>query len=825
MQPDDADTALAALQDNAAELLSFAQCDLTEADTRCKIIDLLFKRVLGWQETAIRREDYADGSYADYVFESGNNRFVLEAKRTGIWFDMPAMPGLRARRDGILSKSTALAQALKQVTAYCRERSIPVGAVSNGLQLAVTLASPDLPEGYDTLLFDGLTAIENNFVALWNIFSPVTSAEEALTRYAEARGTLRPLPQYVRRLLDEYTLPDEVLSRNPMDAVLRPIIATYFSDLVDPSKLDVLREVYVDTERQIQYERQLMMLLEDRTPQLGVPVQPVRTTKKQAPGFAEAMAAAGGEGTVYLIVGGVGAGKTTFAYRFFHHLLTPELAERLIWVVVDFTRVTGETGDLGPFVDDSVLQQLREVHPHVDVDSFEVLQRIYEPEISLLRRGVLKPYYQADKSEFDKQVARYLGEWMNDKQGHIQRIVRYLAKTLGRALCVVFDNADQLDEDFQHRALILAFQKSRTWRCTGLLAVREETFWRHRQKPPFDAYHQTVYHITAPRLSNVLAKRLEVAKRDHGSEKVTIARGRGGQVSNIELGEFLEIIVASFLGNDDQNMLLIDALASNDVRAALDMFAVFLTSGHTNADEYIATFMKSGSYFVPFYQVLRSIALGDRRHYDSDKSPVVNLFELQEDGFYSHFTRIRLLRHLQERVSIQTPPVRGFVHVPALFQDFRHVTRDEESLRRVIDPLLGHGLVQAANGYRVQGDAADAVKITASGHYYLNTLISSFAYLELCAMDTPLKSRQAIERLESVVTQRMSREQVLRGRLQRVEILLDYLQEEERAESSAWERSGLSPFVVGPIIPEIAGIFATERSLIEGRVNRWGLRD
>ena len=48
--------------------------DLSEADTRAKIIDPLFLDILGWTEDDIRRESHVHKGYLDYVFSIDGTR-------------------------------------------------------------------------------------------------------------------------------------------------------------------------------------------------------------------------------------------------------------------------------------------------------------------------------------------------------------------------------------------------------------------------------------------------------------------------------------------------------------------------------------------------------------------------------------------------------------------------------------------------------------------------------------------------------------------------------------------------------------------------------
>jgi|SRR5579884_1824453 len=59
-----------------------ADPDMNEAETRAKLIDRLFKDVLGWSENEIRRAEPTAEGCADYVFGVGYAYLHVEAKRT-----------------------------------------------------------------------------------------------------------------------------------------------------------------------------------------------------------------------------------------------------------------------------------------------------------------------------------------------------------------------------------------------------------------------------------------------------------------------------------------------------------------------------------------------------------------------------------------------------------------------------------------------------------------------------------------------------------------------------------------------------------------------
>src|SRR5262245_19668193 len=62
-------------------LFTIGERTLTESDTRAKLIDPLFKTVLGWSEAEIRREEPVATGYVDFVLGSEFSHILIEAKR------------------------------------------------------------------------------------------------------------------------------------------------------------------------------------------------------------------------------------------------------------------------------------------------------------------------------------------------------------------------------------------------------------------------------------------------------------------------------------------------------------------------------------------------------------------------------------------------------------------------------------------------------------------------------------------------------------------------------------------------------------------------
>src|SRR5437867_2349903 len=158
----DYDEGFAALKRLAASEPDRAQAGRNEATTRLQVIDRLLFETLGWDRHDCTAEDSQDGRFADYALLAPRRVLVVEAKKEGVYFELPAGAVTQSPRIGIRyfeKQAPAVFGAIRQAIDYCQARGTPVGAVCNGHQIVAFLASrldgvPPL-DG-DALVFDSL---------------------------------------------------------------------------------------------------------------------------------------------------------------------------------------------------------------------------------------------------------------------------------------------------------------------------------------------------------------------------------------------------------------------------------------------------------------------------------------------------------------------------------------------------------------------------------------------------------------------------------------------------------------------------------------------
>ena len=149
---------------------SFKSEDLTESDTRSKLIDFILKDVLGWSEIDISREGHVDSGYYDYKISIAGFNMVLEAKRQFKDFTIPT--GAKHAKLSTLYKENK--EVIDQIKGYLVDLGQSIGVITNGHQFLIAkfVNTNGVPwKDIDCFIYNGLTEIEESFVDFWNNLS------------------------------------------------------------------------------------------------------------------------------------------------------------------------------------------------------------------------------------------------------------------------------------------------------------------------------------------------------------------------------------------------------------------------------------------------------------------------------------------------------------------------------------------------------------------------------------------------------------------------------------------------------------------------------
>jgi hypothetical protein len=354
--------ALRAAYEGSTQLL--LQETLSEADVRAKIIDPLFCVGLGWPEEQIRRErQTGSGEFIDYECGRPNTLVVVEAKRATKPFAMPQITHRRTfALSGLIAADKDLKEAVEQVARYCQDEGCSHAAVTNGIQLVIFKAlRSDRPwRKGEALVFRSPEEILDGFAELWNVLSyPSVRAGSLPAFFAYPDET----PRHHKSVISTLANPDEKLVRNELHSELIPVLRTVFEDLTDEQQADVLRDCYVYTSQLQATADDFIITITDLPPTyLKGQVEHLQIGRSGAPPIQraiETIATLRRRGTVLLLLGGVGAGKTTFLRQVRVKYCAKTIDESGAFYYVDF-RGAPRTPPFEEFVFRTIRNQLNE---------------------------------------------------------------------------------------------------------------------------------------------------------------------------------------------------------------------------------------------------------------------------------------------------------------------------------------------------------------------------------------------------------------------------------------------------------------------------------
>lgn len=164
------DKSLKAFNTFIEQFEGFKSLDMSESDTRSKLIDFMFKDVLGWAEEDILREESVDSGYYDYKFSTSDFAFIVEAKKNFASFNLPERH--RMVTLGTLFKGNK--EVITQIRRYLFDKGLAFGVITNGHQYIVSQFLNTSGEDWKknkALIFKSIDDVSENFIPFYNCLS------------------------------------------------------------------------------------------------------------------------------------------------------------------------------------------------------------------------------------------------------------------------------------------------------------------------------------------------------------------------------------------------------------------------------------------------------------------------------------------------------------------------------------------------------------------------------------------------------------------------------------------------------------------------------
>ena len=718
---------------------SYKELDLSESDTRSKILDKLLIEVLGWTEFDIEREGWVRVGFFDYELKTAVFQFVIEAKKNFSEFKLPAK-GNEVKLKSIYNGNKDVFDQIRQ---YVFERGLSYGVITNGTQFIIGQFSNTQGKDWKEqkcIFFKDLSDIKANFDKFYDLLS-----REAISNYGRIKIT--ETSNIAKTIVKDYSLKRKTseLVRNQISQQLIPIINKVFEEIYNTETLEgkkILEDCYVENKDVKKYNSELGFIFADNPPTFDTRIIPVQNTEKTQEQLKDQIFT---DVNILpdpiILIGTAGAGKTTFIKYFSEVLLSKKYKKNRPLVYLDFRLYTSQTIRDTRFIYDNIIKQLENDYPELNLTRFNILKTIYKSEIDKKKQGTWS-YFVNNEEKINEATANLIDEIQKDPITHLVAITNYLLYKCNKRICVLFDNADQLNEADQKEVFLLGNGINRNLKSIAIISLREGYFYKWKNKPPFNAYQSIVYHITAPPYREVLEKRINYVMKKFDFQAIDLTaenkqvKFQRGSLEHL----FKNLYDTLFNSKNSDVMEFLEETSYPNTRQGLENFKSFLLSGHSKISEYMS-FEYGVGQGIPIWEFFKSVALDSNYYYETSKSKVVNVFYPSKNNT-NHFTKIRLLNYLFQKLKRSAKKI-DFFPVDDITNEFLKAGYSVDIIEEELQELFDFKLISTSEysediEEESQIEIDSMISITSVGVYYFKSLISRFHYLDLIVQDTPI---------------------------------------------------------------------------------------
>jgi DNA-binding PadR family transcriptional regulator len=743
-----------------------------EATTRLHLIDQLIFDCLGWDKEDCITEESQNREYTDYSLYAPHRLLIVEAKREGLYFELPAGMTDHTYTIRFFKKThKEIYAAIEQGVNYCLKRGTPFGFVCNGHQLIAFLGSrtdgvSPLDEEAEVLVFDSLQSMEERFFELWqNISKPGIQAHRLSS--ALQKHKISPPPEKLSAKILGYP---GYKNRNDIQNDLQILGELIIEDLIQSfNKVEFLKECYCESGAMSQYATINKRILETRYSALfqqtaeAPSLQPLVTRDGVNP---QALAQSISRRPI-LLLGDVGVGKSIFIQHLINVTAADLIANSMVFYV-DFGVNPTLASELRPYLLGELNRQLLEGHG-IDIEENGFVRGVYRGDLYRFQRSAYSYLLETNPNEYKRHESEMLLNKIQDHDSHLKISFNHLAKARQKQIIIILDNIDQRPYEFQQQVFLIGQSMAETWTATVYLTIRPETFYKSKTSGTLSAYHVKAFTISPPRIDRVIQKRLEYAIKLLDKGEIPGLQGIGANLTTIS--QYLIALSRSFTVNDEL-IEFIDNVSSGNVRLALDLIKIFIGSGHVDTRKIT----QRHRYVIPLHEFMRAVIHGDQEYFDSSKSEFINVYDISSADGKEHFLCLLLLAQVDRWG--QAANTNGYTARATLIEFAQNHGFQLNQISYALQRLVDKKLIETNT--KTLGEDADSplyYRITSMGALYYKKLVGLFAYVDPMVADTPI--------LDTEVRSKISDVHFIDDRLERAKVFYSYLAEQWKLVASA----------------------------------------
>lgn len=774
--------------------------DANEAETRKKLIDVVIENVLGWTTDDISYEERVseDGetTYADYIIRTADVSILIEAKRLGSTFY--TVPEKKKVKLSTFSEDDLTGKAIKQAREYCRKKSIPFAAVTNGSQWIIFPAVRT-----DSVSFSDSTALV--FDSIERILGEESSHfRDLLSRDGVIEGNLaleligRKTDQFDERRLNKFFKGISIKKENPIYPLIEGAVVSAFSDSIVDNDNSILEKCYVKNADRKKFDNRIEMHLQKREPLFNSqPKRPMR--KRESSSLVDSInkASHNKKPLAILILGTVGTGKTTFL-QYTRRISSASFFEEKEkqpyphWIEIDFRTFSKNENPL-EFIYDKLFDYIKTDKFFCDYD--RSIKFAYEKEINSLKSGPLFLLANSDE-ELKKRITDLLIADYQAIKPYVDKLIGY-ASTLS-PIFLIIDNVDQFEDDFiQSEIFSDSIAIASRLGINLIIAMRESTFINHRSSPTFDAFDFDPLHIEPPEIPAVLSRRFFLTGKLLEGKSGEFIALNGANFKVDDLSVFIDIVKGSVLGTEVGEK--IDVLSNHDVRLALRMTREFLARGYTDPAKALITHKPEKRYTLPKQEAFRSILLGNQSVYSEEYSVIGNPFDSRLNRSNTELLRIFVLSALVRKGSSNG---QGYIEGQIIRDSLKTIGFSETDTLEILKDLCT--LRFAHTKSHGKADINSSYFASRLGGHIIKSLIGDFTFIENILMDTFISEKEQWEQLKSISSSIQEERDIVRKinqRIDRIKIFYELMISQYSILLSEATKRGLDPiWLSNPLI-------------------------
>lgn len=552
------------------------------------------------------------------------------------------------------------------------------------------------------------------------------------------------------------------LGVNEFAEPLFPALTKYFANNSDETPDEVIDRAYVTSDELGSYEGILETYLKDRSSHIaGNQLLPIVTSRNTATGISTEVSKFAANPTYYsrvqLIIGSVGAGKSTFIRRYYRRLMSKDVAERTQWAFLNFN-VMPPDSDLHTWVAQTFIKSFGETNA-IDVFELKQLEKIFNVEIKRFEHGANKPLKIADPAEFARRLSTHIDGLSRDAPKLAECIARHYSGEKGRGIVVLFDNVDKRSREQQLKIFEAAQWFKDITKSLVLVNLRDSTFEAHRDEPPLDAFINAInFYIRPPRFAQVIRKRMELLLETLPDEvaptqEYSLPSGFKISYPASRLGEYLLGIYLSMFDRGTMQIgQALESLVAKDVRRALGMFGDIIVSPHIPTDQIAGITMTAGKNRIQENRIIRALMRGRYKYFNGKSLYVQNI--LAADSTHdrpSNFINADILEYLirrrKEKIDLQQE---GYARVDTLIRAMGVLGYSEGDTFLSVKKLVQWGLIEPESLVVESLSETDVVRMQASGFMHMRFFMNRNEYLVGLTPNMNFSSKEVAEEIGSL---------------------------------------------------------------------------